>query len=128
MNVTLWILQTILALHTAAGALWKWSSSPAHTMPALAAIPEGLWRTMSVVELFCVVALIVPAVRPRWAIAAPIAAAYVAAEMLFFMGVDLASGSTSAGPLIYWSVVAAVCAFIVCGRLVRRPIRRDRLA
>jgi hypothetical protein len=126
-NVVLWILQILLALHTAVGAVWKWSNSE-HTMPSLAAIPHGVWLGMSVLELLCVVALIVPAFSKRLAILAPIAAGFVAAEMLFFSGVHLASGSTSVGPVIYWLVVAAICAFIIYGRLVLKPIRRSEFA
>lgn len=128
MNVLLWILQVLLALHTAVGAVWKWSNSPEHAMPSLGAIPNGVWLGMSVLELLCVVALIVPAFNKRLAILAPIAAALVASEMLFFSGVHLASGSTSIGPVIYWLVVAAIAAFIVYGRLVLKPIRRAELA
>ena len=127
MNVLFWTLQVLLALHTAAGAVWKWSNSE-RTMPSLGAIPHGMWLGMSVIELLCVVALIVPAFRKRLAILAPIAAAFVAAEMLFFSGVHLASGATSMGPVIYWLVVAAICAFIVYGRLVLEPIRPGEFA
>lgn len=127
MNVLLWILQVLLALHTAVGAVWKWSNSE-NTMPSLGAIPHGVWLGMSVLELLCVVALIVPAFSKRLAILTPIAAAFVAAEMLFFTGVHLASGSTSIGPVIYWLVVAAICALIVYGRLVLKPIRRGEFA
>jgi hypothetical protein len=126
-NVLLWILQVLLALHTAVGAVWKWSNSE-HTMPSLGAIPHGVWLGMSVLELLCVVALIVPAFNKRLAILAPVAAAFVGAEMLFFSAVHLASGSTSSGPVIYWLVVAAICAFIVYGRLVLKPIRRGEFA
>jgi hypothetical protein len=121
-NVLLWILQVLLALHTAAGAVWKWSNSE-HTMPSLGAIPHAVWLGMSVLELLCVVALIVPAFSKRLAILAPIAAAFVALEMLLFSAVHLASGSATLGPVIYWLVVAAICAFIVYGRLVLKPIR-----
>ena len=127
MNVVLWVLQALLALHTAVGAVWKWSNSE-RTMPSLAAIPHGVWLGLSVVELLCVVALIVPAFSKRLAVLAPIAAAFVAAEMLFFSGVHLASGSTSIGPVIYWLVVAAICAFIIYGRLVLKPIHRGEFA
>jgi hypothetical protein len=126
-NVLLWILQILLALHTAAGAVWKWSNS-AGTMPSLAAIPHGVWLGMSVLELLCVIALIAPAFSKRLAILAPIAAAFVAAEMLFFSAVHVASGSSSIGPVIYWLVVAAICAFIIYGRLALKPIRRSEFA
>jgi hypothetical protein len=127
MNLLLWILQVLLALHTAAGAVWKWSN-PEQTMPSLAAIPHAVWLSLSAIELLCVIALIVPAAIKRWAIAAPLAAAFVAAEMLMFTGVHLASGATSMGPVIYWLVVAIVCAFIVYGRTVLNPMRGDRFA
>ncbi len=127
MNVLLWIFQVLLALHTAVGAIWK-SSNSEHTMPSLGAIPHGVWLSMSGLELLCAVALIVPTFSKRLAILAPIAAAFVAAEMLFFSGVHLASGSTSIGPVIYWLAVGAICAFIVYGRLVLKPIRRREFA
>lgn len=120
MNVFLWTLQALLALHTALGAVWKWTNSE-QTMPTLAAMPHGVWLGLSVLEICCVVALVVPAFNRRLAGMAPVAAAFVGAEMLFFSGVHLASGSTAMGPVIYWLVVAAVCAFIVYGRLVLTP-------
>jgi hypothetical protein len=114
-NAVLWTLQILLAIHTAVGAVWKWFNSE-HTMPSLAAIPHGVWLGLSELELICAIFLIVPAFGKRLAILAPIAAAFVVAEMLFFSGVHLASGSTSIGPVIYWLVVAAIAAFIVYGR------------
>jgi len=127
MNVLLWIFQILLALHTAVGAVWK-SSNSEHTLPSLAAIPHGVWLGMTVVELLCAVALIAPAFDKRLAFLVPIAAVLVATEMLLFSGVHLASGSTGVGPVIYWLAVAAVCAFIVYGRLVLEPIRRSEFA
>jgi hypothetical protein len=127
-NVLLWVLQVLLALHTAIGAVWKWSNSAGHTMPSLAAIPNGVWLSMSVVELLCVVALIIPAFNKRLAILAPIAAAIVGAEMLLFSEVHLASGATGMGPVIYWLIVAFISAFIIYGRLVLKPIRRGEFA
>lgn len=126
-NVPLWFLQILLALHTAVGAVWKWSNSE-RAMPSLGAIPHGVWLGLSVVEMLCAIALIVPIFSKRLAILAPLAAAFVAAEMLFFSGVHLASGSTNAGAVIYWLVVAAVCGFIVYGRLPIKPMRRGEFA
>jgi len=126
-NLLLSILQVLLALHTAVGAVWK-SSNSERTMPSLGAIPHGVWQSMTVLELLCAIGLVVPLLSKRTAILAPIAAAFVTAEMLFFSGVHLASGSTSIGPVIYWLVVAAIGAFIVYGRLARKPIRRSEFA
>lgn len=128
MNALLWILQILLALHTAVGAVWKWSNSAQQTMPGLGAIPSEIWLSLSVIEMLCVIALIVPAFSKRLAILAPIAAAFVAAEMMLLSAVYLASGSTSLGPVFYWLVVALICAFILYGRLVLKPIRRGEYA
>jgi len=126
-NVLLSFLQILLALHTAVGAVWK-SSNSERTLPSLGAIPHGVWISMGVVELLCAIALVVPLFNKRAAILAPIAAALVGAEMLFLSGVHLASGSSNYGPVVYWLVVAAICAFIVYGRLVLTPIRRGEFA
>ena len=120
MNILLWILQILLAVHTAIGAVWKFSN-PAQTVPSLSAIPAGVWLAMSIVELFCAVGLILPAVYKPLAILTPIAALLIAAEMLVFCGLHIASGDANYGPMIYWLVVAAICAFIAYGRFVLRP-------
>ena len=127
MNVFLSILQIVLALHTALGAVWK-SSNSEQTMPSLGAIPHVLWQSMVVLDFLCAIALVVPLFNKRASILAPLGATLVGAEMLYFSGVHLASGSTSIGPVIYWIVVAAVCAFIIYGRLVLKPIRRGEFA
>jgi len=127
MNVLLRILQAILALHTTIGALWM-LANPENTMPSLGAIPHGVWLGIAGLGLLAAAGLIVPAFSPRCSILAPIAAAFVAVEMLFFSGVHLASGSTSIGPVIYWLAVAAIAAFIVYGRLAFKPIRRREFA
>lgn len=48
----------------------------------------------------------------------PVATIVITAEMLAFCGVHLASRERSSGPMIYWLIVAAVCAFIAYGRFV----------
>jgi hypothetical protein len=119
-NVLLWIVQVLLALHTAMGAVWK-SSNSEQTVPALQAIPHGIWLALIGVELLCSVGLVAPALGKRFAALAPIAAASIAAEMLLFSGLLLSSGSDDYGSLIYWLVVAAVCGFVVYGRRVLKP-------
>jgi hypothetical protein len=120
MNILLWVLQILLAVHTVIGALWKFSNSE-QTVPSLSAIPHGLWLGLSVFELLCAVALILPAFNKPLGILAPIAALGIAAEMLFFSVVHIYSGDANYGPMIYWLVVAAICAFIAYGRFVLRP-------
>jgi len=41
--------------------------------------------------------------------------------MLLFSVVHLYSGDANYGPMIYWLVVAAICAFIAYGRFVLKP-------
>lgn len=120
MNIFLWILQILLAVHTVIGAVWKFSNSE-QTVPSLSAIQHGAWLALGGLELLFALGLILPAVSPSLAILAPIAAICIAAEMLLFSGVHLASGDSSHGQLVYWLVVAAICAFIAYGRLVLEP-------
>ncbi|PSJ54327.1 DoxX family protein [Kumtagia ephedrae] len=121
MNILLWVLQILLALHTVTGAVWKFSNS-AQTVPSLSAIPHGAWLTMSVLELICALGLVLPAFYKPLAMLVPIAAALIAAEMLLFCALHIYSGDPNFGPMIYWLVVAALCAFIAYGRLVLRPL------
>jgi len=118
MNIALWTLQIMLALHTVAGAVWKFSNSE-RTVPSLGAIPHGLWLSLSVVELLCSLALVIPL---RGKPLAPVAAATIAAIMLLYCGVHLASGDPQHAQLAYWLVVAAVCGFIAYGRLALKPL------
>jgi uncharacterized membrane protein len=120
MNIFLWILQVLLALHTVAGAIWKFLNSE-QTVPSLNAIPHSVWLGIGVFELFCSVALILPAISRRWGPAAPMAALCIAAIMLLYCGLHLRSGEPNHGEMIYWLVVAAVCGFIAYGRCVLKP-------
>jgi hypothetical protein len=121
MNVFLWVLQGLLALHTAMGAAWKLSNSE-QTVTSLSAIPHGIWLAMSAFELIVAVGLILPAVRPSLGVVAPVSAACIAVQMLLFCGLHLRSGQSEHGPMIYWLVVAVLCAFVAYGRLVLEPL------
>lgn len=122
MNILLWGLQILLALHTAVGAVWKFSNSE-QTVPSLTAIPHGMWLAMSVIELLCSLALILPALKKRLGILTPIAATLIAAEMLLFCVLDTFSTNPDYGHMVYWLVVAAVCAFVAYGRFVLKPLQ-----
>jgi hypothetical protein len=121
MNILLWILQILLALHTLAGAMWKFSNSEL-TVPSLKAIPHEVWLAMSIIELLCSVGLILPAFYKRLAILVPVAAIYITAEMVLFCVLNIFSGNTDYGHLIYWLVVAVVSAFIAYSRLKLKPL------
>lgn len=123
MNILLWILQVLLALHTAMGAVWKFSHTAEQTMPSLSAIPSSVWMMMSVLELLFAVGLIIPGFKKNWGVLIPIAAVGIVIEMLVFCGLHLSSGATDMGPMIYWLVVAAVSGFIAYVRFARMPVR-----
>jgi len=117
MNIPLWILQFLLAVHTFIGAIWKFFASE-QTVPALNAIPHGVWLALGVFELLCALGLILPAVSKTLARLAPIAALCIAAEMLLFSALYFYSGDPDFGHLLYWLVVAALCLFIGYFRFV----------
>ncbi|MNL08272.1 hypothetical protein D3C87_1289870 [compost metagenome] len=121
MNILLWILQILLALHTAIGAVWKISNSD-QAVPSLQMIPHSVWLALSVLEVLCALGLIIPVFNKRLAILAPIAAACIAAEMLIFSGLHLYSGDPNYQPMIYWLVVAVISAFVAYGRYALRPL------
>ena len=124
MNIFLWVLQIFFALHTLIGAAWKFTN-PEQTVPSLSAIPHGVWLGLSVFEILCGLCLIIPAFHKPLSILVPIAAVFIAAEMLAFSGVHIFSGDPNYGPMIYWFIVAAICLFIAYGRFVLKPFNRN---
>jgi hypothetical protein len=121
MNIILWILQILLALHTIVGAIWKFTNPAEKAIPSLKAIPHTVWILMCIIEVVLSLCLILPAFDKSRGILAPIAAACIAAEMLIFCAVHLSSGEKNHSPIVYWSVVAAICAFVAFGRFALHP-------
>lgn len=120
MNIVLWVLQALLALHTAIGAGWKLFNSE-QAVPTLAAIPNAAWVALIPLELLCAAGLVAPAIVPSLGWLVPLAAIGIALEMLVFSAVHLRAGAEDNGPMYYWLGVAAVCAVIALGRLVVAP-------
>lgn len=121
MNIFLWVLQILIALHTIIGAVWKFSHTAEQTMPSLKAIPSNAWLALAGVELVCALFLLVPAVYKPAAALAPIGAICIAAIMVSFCVISLLSGNSANSSIIYWLVVAGICASIAYGRMVLRP-------
>ena len=121
MNIFLWILQVLLALHTVAGALWKFSNSE-QAVSSLQALPHWVWLALSVPELLASLALLAPAANKRFGKLAAAGALFVSAEMLLFCALHLSSGVADHREMIYWLVVAVIAAFLAYGRLVLKPI------
>ncbi len=121
MNIFLWILQVLLALHTIMGAVWKFSHTVEQTMPSLKVIPPNAWLALAVLELLCALCLVLPAFYKPVNILVPIAAICIAVIMLTFCAIHFLSGDTGLSSPIYWLVVATLCGFIAYGRFVLRP-------
>lgn len=121
MNILLWVLQVLLAIHTAMGAFWKFSNSE-QTVPSLSALPHTVWIALSLIEIMVSICLILPIFKKSLGHLVPLAAVVIAVEMLLFSGVHIFSGATVHGPMIYWLVVAALSLFIAYGRWVLKPL------
>jgi hypothetical protein len=124
MNILLWILQILVALHTAIGAVWKLSNTSEQTMASFALIPQGVWLAMAALELLCAMALLLPALNRSLGKLIPIAAGLIVAEMLVFCWLQFSFGEGDYRPVIYWLVVAAICAFIAYGRGLLVPLKQ----
>ena len=120
MSLVLWILQAGLALHTAIGAGWK-LFNPAVSVPSLSAIPGPVWLALIPLELLLALGLVAPALAPSWGWLVPVAALGIAAEMLAFSVLHLRAGAGENGQMVYWLVVAALCALVALGRLFVAP-------
>lgn len=121
MKFILWILQVLLALHTAMGAFWKFTVSAEQTMPSLGSIPDPAWIVLGIAELICVLGLLAPVVKKslgKWV--AP-SAGFIAAEMILFCIIHLSSGANDNSSLIYWLTVAALSAFLGIARIKISP-------
>lgn len=122
MNIFFWVLQILLAFHTLTGAIWKFSNSE-QAVPSLTALPHSVWMALSFFEIICALCLVLPALKKRLGILVPLGAAGIAAEMLLFTGLHIASGDPQTSNMIYWLVVAALCAFIAYGRTKLKPVQ-----
>lgn len=115
MNIVLWVLQIIIALHTLTGAIWKFSNAE-QAVPSLNILPHSVWLLLSVIEIICAIVLIIPAFKKTFMKWVSWAAGFIAFEMILFCGIHLASGDRTFGPIIYWAVTALICAFLAFKR------------
>lgn len=121
MNIVVWIIQILLAVHTLIGAVWKFMNSE-QAVPSLNTIPTVVWQGIGVVELFFAAWLILPLInRTRYGKMPTVAGLGIALVMFFYCGVHLFSGSADRQPLIYWLLVAAVSLFVAYARRALKP-------
>ena len=121
MNAVLWIVQSLLALHTAVGAGWKMFQSE-KTVPSLARLPHPVWIILAGLEALCALALVLPAVATTTGYLVPIAALAIALEMLGFSVLHWRSPVPSLRPVFYWLAVAAVGVLVAYGRFALHPL------
>jgi hypothetical protein len=122
MNILFWTIQILLALHTVMGGVWKFSNPVQTAVPSLAALPNGLWLALGVLEFLAAIALVVPVFNKGWGVLIIVAALFLVAEMLLFCVLHLASGNPLNGQIVYWLVVAAISGFLAWGRIGIRPL------
>lgn len=122
MNIFLWVIQILLAIHTAIGAVWKFTNTAEQTMPSFSKIPHSLWITMSAVELLCAIGLVMPLFSKSLAIFAPLAASFIAVQMLLFCMLHFFSAESNNSPMIYWLVVFCICILVAYARQYLQPI------
>ena len=115
MNVVLWILTIALAVHTLMGAVWKFSNGP-ESVPSLASISKGEWRTLAVLEILATACLIIPAFLDGTKGLISGGAGFVALEMLYFVVTDSKSGVSSRDQKRYWSVIGVVALLLALAR------------
>lgn len=121
MNIFLWVIQALLALHTLIGAIWKFMNS-SQVLPFENAIPPMGWMLLGVVEIVCVVLLIAPAFKKSLAPWVPLATLVIALEMLVFSLLHGKAQHPDQGPLIYWAVTGAISLSLGAARKFLRPI------
>lgn len=122
MNILLWILQILAALLYGASGVMKvfLFDQVSADVPSFGALPRGVWMTLGILELVCVVGLIVPAAL-RWnPMLTVVAAAVLAIESLLFIWVHVQYRETSS--ILMSAVLGVLMAFLAYGRMVMKPI------
>jgi hypothetical protein len=121
MNILLWVLQVVAALLYGASGVMKvfMFDKVSHDVPSFGALPRGIWMTLGIVELVCVVGLIVPGALHWQPSLTIVAATILAVESLVFIGVH--AKYREVPPLISSAALGLLMAFIAYGRMVLSP-------
>lgn len=119
MNIVLWVLQILLALHTLVGALWKFTNTPEQAAPSFVVIPHIVWLALAVIEIAAAVGLALPILNRKHQKTAGIAALVVVAEMIGFTVLHFLSAKDPT-PIVYWLAVAVLGIVVGVGRLKHR--------
>ena len=123
LNITLWILQFLLAAMFLMAGFMKISQpieELSKSLPWAAQVPEGLVRFIGASELLGAIGLILPALLRIKPILTPIAALGIAVVMLFAIFFHGSRGETS---VIGMNIILLLIAvFIAWGRFKKAPI------
>jgi putative oxidoreductase len=127
LNLTLWILQALLAAVFLMAGLTK-AAQPmaalATKMPWTAQVGEPLTRFIGVSEILGALGLILPAATRFLAFLTPLAAAALTLIMALATGFHLSRGEMHAFPIPL--VIGVLCAFVAFGRFKMVPVaKRD---
>jgi len=123
MNITLWVLQAVLAFLYLAGGYFK-----AFKFDELAsqytALPHGGWRALGVLEMLGAVLLIVPAATKWMPGMTTVAAALLALEGLALAALfsRYSLKPTAENPLLWNVVMGLLAAFVAYGRYALSPL------
>ena len=122
MNIVLWVLQIVAALGYGASGVMKlfMFDRISGEVPSFGALPRGVWMTLGLLELICVVGLIVPGAfrwRPRLTV---VAAVTLAIESLLFIWVHAEYREFAS--IVMSAALGLLMTFIAYGRAVLKPI------
>lgn len=122
MNWLLWALQAVAALLYAASGVMKvfLFDRVSGDVPSFGALPRRAWMALGIVELFCTLGLVVPALAHWHPELVSVAAAVLAAESLVFMWVH--AKYRERGSIAFSAVLGMLMALVAYGRIVLAPL------
>ena len=124
MNVSLWIVQVLLAVMFAMSRLMKLTSPIAaliQQMPWAASVPELLVRSIGLAELAGALGLLLPAATRIKPMLTPLAASGLVVVMIGALATHIARGELNVAFVPV--VLGALAAFVAWGRTKRAPIQ-----
>lgn len=122
MSIFLWVLQILTAILYGSSAVMKvfMFEQISKEVPSFAALPQGVWMALGILEGVCTIGLIAPGAlhwRPNLTV---LAATLLTIESLLFIWVHVKYHEM--GSLIMSGVLGLLMAFIAYGRMVLSPI------
>lgn len=122
MNIVLWVLQAALALLYLAGGAYKVFAFD-ELASDMSVLPRGVWSALGVIEMAGGVLLLGPAPRKWRSTLTSVAAAVLAVETTYLVGVYARYSLewSAINPLPWAAVMALLVAVVAYGRYRLRP-------